>query len=84
MVTDLPESDGKTAIAIFVDRLSKMVHFAPCTKEISVEKYASSSSIMCSSIMVYRKSSSPTDIQGSPIAFGKCYSRSSEQISSSV
>ena len=38
-VTDLPESEGKTAIAVFVDRLSKMVHFAPCTKEISAEKY---------------------------------------------
>ena len=40
LVSDLPESDGKTAIAIFVDRLSKMVHFALCTKEILVEKYA--------------------------------------------
>ena len=40
LVTDLPESEGKTAIAVFVDRLSKMVHFAPCTKEISAEKYA--------------------------------------------
>ena len=40
LVTNLPESEGKTAIAVFVDRLSKMVHFAPCTKEISAEKYA--------------------------------------------
>ena len=40
LVTDLPESEGKTAIVVFVDRLSKMVHFAPCTKEISAEKYA--------------------------------------------
>ena len=40
LVTDLPKSEGKIAIAVFVDRLSKMVHFAPCTKEISVEKYA--------------------------------------------
>ena len=39
LVTDLPESEGKTAIAVFVDRLSKMVHFPPCTKKISVEKY---------------------------------------------
>ena len=37
---DLPESEGKPAIAVFVNRLSKMVHFAPCTKEISAEKYA--------------------------------------------
>ena len=36
----MPESDGKAAIAVFLDRLSKMVHFAPCTKEISAEKYA--------------------------------------------
>ena len=40
LVTDLPESEGKTAIAIFVDRLSKMVHFDLCAKEILVEKYA--------------------------------------------
>ena len=40
LVTDLPKSDGKTAITVFVDRLSKMVYFAPCTKEISAEKYA--------------------------------------------
>ena len=40
LVTDLLESEGKTAIAVFVDRLSKMVHFALCTKEISAEKYA--------------------------------------------
>ena len=40
LVTDLPESDGHTVVAIFVDRMSKMVHFAPCTKEISVPEYA--------------------------------------------
>ena len=40
LVIDLPQSNGKTAIAVFVDRLSKMVHFALCPKEISAEKYA--------------------------------------------
>ena len=40
LVTDLLESEGKTTVAVFVDRLSKMVHFAPCTKEISAEKDA--------------------------------------------
>ena len=55
LVTDLPESEGKTAIAVFMDRLFKMVDFALCTKEISAEKYASSSSIMCLNIMVYWK-----------------------------
>ena len=40
LVTDLSESNGHTAIAVFVDRLSKMVHFAPCTKEVTAEDYA--------------------------------------------
>ena len=40
LVTDLPESDGKTAVAVFVDRLTKMVHFFPCTKEITAAQYA--------------------------------------------
>ena len=40
LVTDLPESDGKTAVAVFVDRLTKMVHFFPCTKEITATEYA--------------------------------------------
>ena len=40
LVTDLPVSQGKTAIAIFVDKLSKMVHFATCTKEITAMEYA--------------------------------------------
>ena len=40
LVTDLPPFAGYTAIAIFVDRLTKMVHFAPCTKETSADQYA--------------------------------------------
>ena len=39
-VTDLPEAEGKTAVAVFVDRLTKMVHFFPCTKEINAVEYA--------------------------------------------
>ena len=39
LCTDLPMPFGYTAIAVFVDRLSKMVHFAPC-KEITAEGYA--------------------------------------------
>ena len=35
LVTDLPESDGKTAIAVFVDRLTKMTYMVPCTKEVT-------------------------------------------------
>ena len=40
LVTDLPKSDGKTAIAIFVDRLTKMTHMVPCTKEVTTSQYA--------------------------------------------
>jgi hypothetical protein len=40
LVTDLPESDGYTAVAVFVDRMTKMVHFAPCTKEVTAPEYA--------------------------------------------
>ena len=40
LVTDLPKSEGMTTIAVFVDRLTKMVHFVPCTKEITATEYA--------------------------------------------
>ena len=40
LVTDLSESNGYTAIAVFVDKLSKMVHLAPCTKEVTAMEYA--------------------------------------------
>ena len=40
LVTDLPESEGKIAIAVFMDRLTKMVHFFPCTKEITAAEFA--------------------------------------------
>ena len=39
-VTYLLESEGKTAVAVFVDRLTKMMHFFPCTKEITSADYA--------------------------------------------
>lgn len=38
LVTNLPESDGTAAIAIFVDRLSNIDHLALCVKEFIVEK----------------------------------------------
>ena len=37
---DLPESNGFIAIVVFVDRMTKMVHFAPCTKEVTAPEYA--------------------------------------------
>ena len=40
LVTDLLESNGFTEIAVFMDRMIKMVHFAPCTKEVTALEYA--------------------------------------------
>ena len=40
LVTDLPESNGFTAIVVFVDKLTKMVHLAGCKKEITTMEYA--------------------------------------------
>ena len=37
LVTDFPESKG---MAAFINRLTKMVHFVPCRKEIIAEQYA--------------------------------------------
>ena len=39
LVTDLPESNGFTAIIVFVDKLSKMVHLAGCKKEVTAMEY---------------------------------------------
>jgi hypothetical protein len=41
MITDLPKtSSGYDSIAVFVDRLSKMVHLAPTTKKVNAPGYA--------------------------------------------
>ena len=55
LVTDLSVSEGKTAITVFVDRISNVVHFALCTKEISAEKYAQIFIDHVFNIMVYWK-----------------------------
>ena len=40
-ITDLPETKaGHTAIVVFVDWLSKMVHFAPCWNDMGAEEVA--------------------------------------------
>ena len=39
-MTDMQESDGQITIAIFVDPHSKIIDFAPCTKEVKTDKYA--------------------------------------------
>ena len=40
LVIDLPESEGMTAIAVFVDRLTKMVHFVLYKKDTTAQQYA--------------------------------------------
>ena len=40
LVTDLPQSNGLTAIIVFVDKLSKRVHLAGCKKEVTAMEYA--------------------------------------------
>ena len=40
LVMDLPELHGFTAVAVFVDRLTKFVIFVPCWKELNVVGYA--------------------------------------------
>ena len=40
LVTDLPESNGYMAIAVFLAKLTKMVYLAPCTKEVTAMEYA--------------------------------------------
>ena len=40
LVTNLPESGGFTAIAVFVDKLTKMVHFSGTSKEATAMEYA--------------------------------------------
>ena len=39
LVTDLPESGGVTAIAVFVDKLTKIVHFSGTSKEVTAMEY---------------------------------------------
>ena len=39
LVIDLPDSDGCMAVAVFVDKLTKMVHLAFCTKEVIAMEY---------------------------------------------
>ena len=40
LVTNLPESNGFTAIVVFVDKLTKMVHLVGCKKEVTTMEYA--------------------------------------------
>ena len=39
-ITVLPKSEGDDAILIVFDRLTKMGHFLPCTKEINARQFS--------------------------------------------
>jgi len=39
-ITDLPKSEGDDAILIVIDRLTKMAHFLPCTKEMNARQFS--------------------------------------------
>ena len=40
LVTNFPKPEEYTAIVVFIDKLKKMVHFTPYTKEVIVPQYA--------------------------------------------
>ena len=40
LVIDLPEPNRFTAIVVFIDKLTKMVHLAGCKKEVIAIEYA--------------------------------------------
>jgi hypothetical protein len=41
LITDLPETEkGHDSVVVFVDKLTKMTHIAPCNKTISAEQFA--------------------------------------------
>jgi len=39
-IRDLPKSEGDDAILIVIDRLTKMAHFLPCTKEMNAWQFS--------------------------------------------
>jgi len=39
-ITDLPKSEGYDTILVVIDRLTKMSHFIPCSKDLDVRQFA--------------------------------------------
>ena len=39
-ITDLPKSDGHDTILVVIDRLTKMSHFMPCSKDLDARQFA--------------------------------------------
>ena len=55
LVIDLPESNGYTAIAVFINKLMKMVHLAYYTKEMIAMNMPNSLWITCSNYTVSQR-----------------------------
>ena len=39
-ITDLPKSEGYDTILVVIDRLTKMSHFTPCSKDLDAWQFA--------------------------------------------
>ena len=74
LVTDLPEFGGYIAIAVFVDRLTMMVHFAPCTKEVTVPNMRNYLWTMSLGYTVYGECSFWIEIHDLTVGSGKVFS----------
>ena len=85
LVTDLPDSDGYTAIAVFVDKLTKMVHLALAVqKRLQPWNMQSFLWIMSSDYTVSPRSLYLIGILALPASFGSHCLTCSVRISSSV
>jgi hypothetical protein len=72
LIVKLPvTARGHNVICVFVDRLTKMVHFVPCKEKLSAKGFAELYVDHVSVIMVLAKSSFLIVIVGSQESFGK-------------
>jgi len=39
-ITDLPKSEGYDSILVVIDRLTKMCHFLPCSRDYDARQFA--------------------------------------------
>ena len=84
LVTDLPPSDGYTAVAVFVNRLSEMVHFSHARKKLQQTSMPSSLWTMSSNFMVPLKLSFQIEVLDLRAGSALSFSRYSVRISDSA